>query len=293
MSSESHSDDVIGLVGIGLLGQALAERLIRSDFSVYGFDVSADAMTSFDSIGGIPVAQLEDISHVCNRIVLCLPNSDVVECVFETLQHHMRPGMTVIDVTTGDPSRTIILGRQLESIGVALMDATVLGSSEVMRQGDAVIMAGASDHVWNDCLDILRSLSACHHHVGPVGSGQQMKLVANLVLGLNRVALAEGLHFAQGLNLDLNAVLTILQSGATYSRVMDAKGRKMIDEEFTPQARLSQHLKDVRLILAQAEMAGVELPASRLHQELLTRVDTAGDGGLDNSAVIRAWELGK
>jgi 3-hydroxyisobutyrate dehydrogenase-like beta-hydroxyacid dehydrogenase len=291
MSNESRSDSVVGLVGIGLLGHALAERLILAGYSVHGFDISSDAVLRFSSIGGMPVSRLEELPAVCERLLLCLPNSDVVESVLGILQPQLRPGMTVIDTTTGDPLRTATAVTLLASRGTELMDATVLGSSEVMRQGDAVIMAGASDEVWDKSLDILRVLSASHHHVGPVGSGQQMKLVTNLVLGLNRVALAEGLHFAKSLDLDLDAVLSILQSGATYSRVMDAKGQKMIDEEFTPQARLSQHLKDVRLILNQAQSAGVELPVSILHQELLSRVDDTGDGELDNSAVIRAWQL--
>jgi 3-hydroxyisobutyrate dehydrogenase-like beta-hydroxyacid dehydrogenase len=293
MSYQSHTDLGIGLIGIGLLGHALAERLLQAGYIVHGFDVSPDAMERFRKLGGGLVSQPEGIPDVCRRVVLCLPNSDVVESVLETLQPQLSPGTTVIDTTTGDPSRTVIIARQLASCGVEMMDATVLGSSEVMRRGDAVIMAGASDRAWKDCQNLLRTLSASVHHVGPVGSGQQMKLVANLVLGLNRVALAEGLHFAKSLNLDLNAVLAILQTGATYSRVMDAKGRKMIDEDFTPQARLSQHLKDVRLILKQAQSAGVELPASALHQELLSRVNEAGDGGLDNSAVIRAWGRGE
>jgi len=293
MKNESHSDADIGLIGIGLLGHALAERLIQGGYAVHGFDVSTDAMQSFQAAGGTPASLLEDVPKTCSRIILCLPNSDVVEDVLGTLESSLRPRMTVIDTTTGDPSRTIVNASRLASLDVDFIDATVLGSSEVMRQGEAVVMAGASDQVWKDCLDVLASLSGSYHHVGPVGSGQQMKLVANLVLGLNRVALAEGLHFARRLNLDLNAVLAILKSGATWSRVMDAKGKKMIDGDFEPQARLSQHLKDVRLILAQAESADVDLPVSALHQELLSRVDAAGEGGLDNSAIIRAWELGE
>ena len=116
-----------------------------------------------------------------------------------------------------------------------------------------------------------------------------MKLVANLVLGLNRAVLAEGLSFAKSLGLDLNLVLDVLKSGAAYSKVMDAKGRKMIDEAFEPQAKLSQHLKDVRLILKLATASDRELPLSLLHQQLLESAESAGNGDLDNSAIIRAW----
>jgi 3-hydroxyisobutyrate dehydrogenase-like beta-hydroxyacid dehydrogenase len=117
-----------------------------------------------------------------------------------------------------------------------------------------------------------------------------MKLVVNLVLGLNRAALAEGLAFARACGLDPGEALRVLRAGAAYSQVMDAKGRKMVDHDFRPQARVAQHLKDVRLILAEAERAGAAVPLSELHRQLLERVVAAGLGDADNAAVIRAFE---
>ena len=117
-----------------------------------------------------------------------------------------------------------------------------------------------------------------------------MKLVVNLVLGLNRAALAEGIAFARAAGLDLPTTLRVLQNGAAYSRVMDAKGRKMIEGDFTPQGKLSQHLKDVRLILAEAERVGAKALLSTLHLHLLRQVEAAGYGGEDNAAVIRVYD---
>jgi 3-hydroxyisobutyrate dehydrogenase-like beta-hydroxyacid dehydrogenase len=116
-----------------------------------------------------------------------------------------------------------------------------------------------------------------------------MKLVVNLVLGLNRAVLAEGLSLARSCGLDLPETLRVLRAGAAYSRVMDSKGPKMIAGEFQPQARLSQHLKDVRLILAEAERVGALVPLSRLHRDLLEAVEAGGWGEEDNAAVIRAF----
>ncbi len=116
-----------------------------------------------------------------------------------------------------------------------------------------------------------------------------MKLALNLVLGLNRAVLAEGLTFAEALGLDPQVALAVLQAGPAWSRVMETKGAKMLRRDFVPEARLSQHLKDVRLILAAGERAGAPLPLSALHQELLERAEAAGFGAADNSAVIEAW----
>ena len=117
-----------------------------------------------------------------------------------------------------------------------------------------------------------------------------MKLVTNLVLGLNRAALAEGLVFAQMLGLDPQPTLEALMVSASYSRVMDAKGVKMLSGDFNPQARLSQHLKDVRLMLAAAHANSQELPLTQAHRLLLERAEGLGCGALDNSAIIRAYE---
>jgi 3-hydroxyisobutyrate dehydrogenase-like beta-hydroxyacid dehydrogenase len=289
MSTGSEHHQVIGLVGIGLLGSALAERLILAGFDVQGHDISSAAMDHFSSLGGRPLRSLDETPCNADFIVLCLPNSNIVDSVLAVVKEQLSEHTIVIDTTTGDPRLTKQSAKSLTGLRTELVDATVLGSSEVTRQGDAVLMVGASAAAFERCRPVLQAISNSVHHVGPTGSGQEMKLVANLVLGLNRAALAEGLHFAKTLGLDLDTVLDILRSGAAWSRVMDAKGQKMVREEFEPQARLSQHLKDVRLILSRAKDAGTQLPLSALHRELLQRVEDAGEGDLDNSAVIHAW----
>jgi 3-hydroxyisobutyrate dehydrogenase-like beta-hydroxyacid dehydrogenase len=116
-----------------------------------------------------------------------------------------------------------------------------------------------------------------------------MKLVANHVMGLNRAALAEGLALARATGVGPARALEVLRAGAAYSRAMDTKGSKMIRGDFAPVARLSQHLKDVRLILRSARRAGLQLPLESVNRRLLERVEAAGKGGLDNSAVILAY----
>jgi 3-hydroxyisobutyrate dehydrogenase-like beta-hydroxyacid dehydrogenase len=118
-----------------------------------------------------------------------------------------------------------------------------------------------------------------------------MKLVFNLVLGLHRAVLAEALSFAGSYGIDPAAALEVLKAGAAYSKVMDIKGGKMLSGDFTPEARLSQHLKDVRLIVAAAERCGAMVPLSEIHRELLERAEAAGFGAMDNSAVIKAFEV--
>jgi 3-hydroxyisobutyrate dehydrogenase-like beta-hydroxyacid dehydrogenase len=279
----------VGIIGIGLLGSAIADRLSAAGYLLSGFDPAPASQKAFSENAGCAVLHVCDIAAATDTIVLCLPNSDVVEQVLTDIIPHLKSNTTLIDTTTGEPDRTKELSERLVAANVNLLDASVLGSSDVARAGNAVLMVGGDTASFQRVRPVLQAISPHVSHVGPVGSGQQMKLVANLVLGLNRAALAEGLSFAKSQGLDLNRVLDILKSGAAYSTVMDAKGRKMIDDDFEPQAKLSQHLKDVRLILKLATASDSTLPLSLLHEQLLESAEAAGNGELDNSAIIRAW----
>ena len=115
-------------------------------------------------------------------------------------------------------------------------------------------------------------------------NGYPGKRVALPLERMYEVAHEKGLNF--------NKALEVLQSGPAFSRVMETKGRKMILGDFEPQARLSQHLKDVRLILAEASKTGAKTPLSELHERLLTEIEAAGHGPEDNAAIVRAFHRG-
>jgi 3-hydroxyisobutyrate dehydrogenase-like beta-hydroxyacid dehydrogenase len=127
-------------------------------------------------------------------------------------------------------------------------------------------------------------------HVGPCGAGAKAKLVHNLVLGLSRTVLAEGLALARSLGLNPETMLTMLRASPAVSRVVEIKGPRMIHGQYDPEARLAQHLKDVRLILETAQARGCRVPLSTVHARLLAEAMAAGWGDLDNSAIYRVFE---
>jgi 3-hydroxyisobutyrate dehydrogenase-like beta-hydroxyacid dehydrogenase len=280
----------VGMIGLGLLGSAISSRLLAAGYNVKGCDSNPERLREFAKAGSAATGCAADVFAACPVILLALPDSDVVASLLDAAQK-LTPGSTVIDLTTGDPDRMAAFGSQLAAYGVAYLDATVGGSSEQVRQGDAIVMAGGLAAV----LDRHRALLACFarevFHVGPWGSGARMKLAMNLVLGLNRAVLAEGLAFAKACGISPADALRVFRSGPAWSRVMDTKGRRMIERDFEPVARLSQHRKDVDLILAAAARNGAKTPLSQLHHELLAKVERAGFGAEDNSAILRAFEL--
>lgn len=280
----------VGLIGLGLLGAALAERLLAAGFPLVGHDLRAEACGAFAERGGVPVGSAGEVFRRAERIVLSLPDDGVVRAVLDAAAEALQPGQVLIDTTTGDPDATAGLAAALAARGVAHVDATVLGSSEVARAGQAVVLAGGDAAVVAAQADLFTTFARTWFHAGPGGAGARMKLAVNLVLGLNRAALAEGLAFGRRCGLDPATLLEALRAGAAYSRVMDAKGPKMLARDFRPEARLRQHLKDVGLILAQARRAGARVPLSEAHRVLLQAVVDAGGGDDDNSAILRAFE---
>lgn len=283
----SHTRTV-GLIGIGLMGTVLARRLLEAGFAVWGWDLDPTRRDELRSLGGTVPTGPGELARRGGRLLLSLPHHEVVAEVLGALRHDLSPGCLLIDTSTGDPTAAEKQAADLESRGIHYLDATISGSSQVLAAGDAVFLVGGRADDFHACADLWQVLAGKVFHTGPAGSGARQKLVSNLVLGLNRAALAEGLVFAQSLGLDPEQTLTLLRESIAYSRIMDTKGPKMLSRDYTPQARLSQHLKDVRLMLASAEGSGLALPLTETHRQILERAEELGWGDADNSALIEA-----
>ena len=287
MVSPSSPQPPVGLIGLGLLGSALAERLLCGGLPVLGHDLDPARHNALVRVGGEVARDAADVFARCRRVLLSLPTHVEVKAVLAAAGTAARPGHVILDTTTGDPEATAALAAELAARGVSYLDATVSGSSSQLREGAAVLMVGGETEAFAACGDLLAPLGHATFHCGGAGAGARMKLVTNVVLGLNRAALAEGLALAQGLGLDARQALAVMQGGPAYSRIMDRKGERMLSGNFVPEARLSQHLKDVRLILEQGDAAGLPMTLSHAHRAILEEAEAAGLGALDNSAIIR------
>lgn len=287
MTSSSSNPRPIGLIGVGLMGGAFAARLLDGGFAVLGCDPEAGRRRDLEGRGGSVTTDAAEVFRCCDRVLLSLPSHLEVADVIGAAEAALRPGHIVIDTTTGDPKRGEALAGELRERGVTYLDATVSGNSAQVRAGAAVVMVGGDAGAVAACADILDRLGEASFHTGPAGSGAKMKLVTNLVLGLNRAALAEGLALGEALGLDPELTLRVMRGSPAYSRAMDVKGEKMLRSEFSPDARLSQHLKDVRLMLEIGRPAGLPMTLSAAHRTVLEAAEAAGLGALDNSALIQ------
>jgi 3-hydroxyisobutyrate dehydrogenase-like beta-hydroxyacid dehydrogenase len=279
----------IGIVGLGLMGSALAERLLGAGYAVLGFDIDAEKQSVLERLGGTSAATLAEVAHGCDVQFLAVFDTDQVEAVVEGgLLPALGPGSgkTILCASTCDPDRIVALAQRLAPLGLHLLDTPISGTSEQVRQGRGVALVGGDPAKLDEAAPILGAVFPSYFHVGPAGSAGRAKLAINLILGLNRLALAEGLVFAERMGLDPGRFLDVARQAASYSQVMDTKGAKMVGGDFAPEGRARQTLKDVELMLAQAGRLGQELPLARLNAEILRACVNHGEGDRDNSVVI-------
>jgi 3-hydroxyisobutyrate dehydrogenase-like beta-hydroxyacid dehydrogenase len=290
---KSLANKSVGVIGLGLMGEVFSRRLIDGGQSVVGYDIDAAKSVRLAAMGGRAAASIAEVARACEPIVLAVFDTSQVEDVVE---NHILPAVgeasrkIVLCASTCDPDRIASLGERVMARGIRFLETPVSGTSEQVRRGDGVGLIGGNRDTAAEAEAVLAILFPRRFHVGRIGDGGRTKLAVNLILGLNRMALAEGLVFATRLGLDPAAFLPVAKESAAYSQIMDVKGAKMINGmlngDFTPEGRVRQTLKDVHLMLEQAKRHGQTLPMLNVHCDVLEACVRAGEADLDNSAVI-------
>lgn len=279
----------VAVIGLGLMGEVFARRLLDAGIPVTGYDIDAARRTRLTEIGGQPADTIAVLAGQARTFLIAVFNTDQVE---EVVECQLLPALgdsshaIVLCMSTCDPDRVAALADRVGRRGIRYLDCPVSGTSDQVRRGDGVALIGGDPALTAEVRPVLDALFARSFHVGKVGDGGRAKLVVNLILGVNRLALAEGLVFAERLGLDPAAFLDVARGSASYSQVMDTKGPKMVHGDFTPEGRVKQTLKDARLMLEQAAKAGQQLPLLSVHADVLEACLKAGEGEKDNSIII-------
>jgi 3-hydroxyisobutyrate dehydrogenase-like beta-hydroxyacid dehydrogenase len=280
----------VAIIGLGLMGEVYAQRLLDAKIPVSGFDVDPARRARLAEIGGNPAASIAELAKLARCIVVSVFNTEQVEDVVE---RQLLPalgegsGKIVLCMSTCDPDRVARLADRVIPRGIRYLDVPVSGTSDQVRRGDGVALIGGDMAITDGVKDVFDALFARRFHIGRIGDGGRAKLAVNLILGLNRLAVAEGLVFAERLGLDPAAFLDVARGSASYSQVMETKGPKMVHGDFSPEGRVKQTLKDVHLMLDRAARAGQKLSMLEVHADVLEACVRAGESDLDNSAVIR------
>ncbi len=290
------TQQIIGIVGLGLVGQAVAGRLRAAGQSTLGFDLRPEACEAFTASGGIAARSIRDVGAGAGVVLLAVFETRDVIDVLEGADGLLGPDHqvhTVIDCSTGDPDLLQVLAGRMRARGVELIEAPLSGSSQQIAAGEATLLLGGEADAIASCDALLAAIAQSRIVVGAAGMGARAKLATNLVLGLNRAALAEGMVFAETLGIGPERFLQLVLATPASSAAAEAKGPLMVRAEFTPQSRIRQHFKDVCLMLACANEAGLTLPLSAAHAQLMREAIAHGDGDLDNAAIVLQLRRGK
>jgi len=280
--SNTGMPETIGLFGLGLIGNAITRRLIAAGVTVRGFDPAPKATAEFKDIGGQPV-DADQIWKADCVISAVFSTDQLAGLVAEAPESK---GKTLISVSTCDPSMMPGIAEAASGKGYDLIEAPISGTSADLASGEAILLVAGEMAITESLAPVFDALSRAHFHVGAIGNGNRAKLAINLVLGLSRAAVAEGVVFAKAIGLEPADFLELALQSAASSKVMASKGPKMVSRDFSPLGRVAQSAKDFGLIYDQAVQAGQGLPMAQRYLEVVGRSLAAGEGDLDNSAVL-------
>ena len=290
---DSSTMRVIGMIGLGLLGHALASRLLAAGDAVVGYDVAPERIEALGRLGGKGAASVEDVAGRAEAVCVVLPTLAGVEDVIlgaAGIAARARVGSPVIQMSTISPALTERLAREVAARGRAFLDCPVSGTSAMVARGEGIIIAGGEPAVFERWRPVLEAMLPYVVHVGPAGHATFVKLVANLLVGVHSLAAAEALTMARKAGLDLARVLEILTSGAAGSRMLEVRGPMIAREDFPPQMKLELFMKDLHLIQEAAHSVGAPIPLTDASERLYAAALRAGHGGEDLSVVVRALE---
>ena len=275
----------VGIFGLGLIGMALAERLLAAGHKVIGIDVDETRNKALRDAGGTPgtASEIWKSDLILSAVFSTDQLADVIADAPEG------SGKVLVSMSTCDPDQIAELEGVARARSITLVEAPISGTSLQVQKGTALLLLAGDPGGLDAFEDVADAISTNRERVGTIGNGNKNKLAINCVLGLTRAAVAEGIAFAEALGLDPGTYLETALNSAARSDVMAAKGPMMVARDFTPLGRIAQSQKDFKLIHEMATRHGHgSMPMVTRYLEVMENAEGAGDSDLDNSAVFLA-----
>ncbi len=293
--SQKTDSQKVGVVGLGLMGLVLAAKLVRAGYEVRGYDIDNERMLLLEKNGGTPAESPAGAAAGASFVILSLLNSDIVREVCFGAGGFTAGGFTagglmesagepllVIDTTTSRPEDSIETAAGLRERGISFLDVSLSGSRD-----DIVALAGGDESDLERARPVIAAFARSCHQMGPSGAGARTKLIVNLISGLNRLVMAEGLVLGMKSGMDMEVLLEVLKDTAAYSKAMANRGERMVRADYgNPSSRIRQHHKDVRLILEQGRLFNTPMFLSGVHDQILQAAELGGLEDADNAAAI-------
>lgn len=284
----------VGFVGLGIMGQGMAHNLLKAGFPLTVWNRTASKMEPLVAAGARAGRDPADVAAQSDMVLVCVSDTPDVEAVIlgqeQGIVQGAKAGSLVVDCSTISPLATRKLAAALAEKGVAMLDAPVSGGSEGAAKGTLSIMVGGEAADFERAQPVFQAIGKKITHVGPIGAGQTVKLVNQILVVGNCLAMGEALLFAQAGGVDLAKTLEAVSAGAAGSWMLSNRGPQILQRDWRPGFTIDLQQKDIRLVLDAADELAVPLPGTALIFQLYRTLQSQGLGSEGNHALVKALE---
>src|SRR6185295_4168603 len=284
---------VIGFIGLGIMGRPMAKNLLKAGHSLVVHNRSRGAVDDLVKAGAKAGTSPRDVASQSDVLITMLPNSPDVEAVVlgrDGVIEGARAGMSLLDMSTISPLVSQKIGAALAAKSVQMLDAPVSGGERGAIDAVLSIMVAGDKALFDKVLPIFQAMGKTITHLGPLGAGGFTKLANQIIVAVNLTALGEALTLAKKAGLDRELTIKALSGGLAGSKCLEQKTANYVAGAYKPGFKVDLHFKDLGLIMESSRALGVPLPATAVVQELFNAMRVKGRGGLDHSGVITLLE---
>lgn len=283
----------IGFIGLGIMGQGMSKNLLDAEFDVIVWNRTESRTNEIVGAGARKGDSPADVAKKSDIIITCVSNTEDVEEVIlgeQGVIHGASEGDLVIDMSTISPEATRQIASALAEKGVSMLDAPISGGSEGAEMGTLSIMVGGDAKAVKRAMPAFEAMGSKITHVGGTGDGQAVKLVNQILVVINMLAVGEALIFAEAGGLDLEKTLSAVSAGAAGSWMLSNRGPQVAARDWRPGFTIDLQQKDLRLVLEAAEQLGIPVETTRKVSEMYQSLQEAGLGDEGNHALVKALE---
>lgn len=281
--------ETIGFIGLGVMGEPMCGHLARrSGKAVLAHDLNPAPLGRLAE-QGVAAAAPAELAARCQVILLSLPDGNAMRAVVAELEPHLRPGQCIVDTSTSSVAATREIGARLEAKGILFADAPVARTREAAARGELSIMVGATDTTFDHVRPILDTMGSDVSHCGPIGCGQVVKILNNMLVFQHTAALAEAIALGRRNGVPADVLLPIMAMGSGDSFVLRNHGMKSMVPRVFPERAFSVRysIKDLSYALEMADAAGLDLKAAKLTMERLREAERQGHGDEYHPVVLQ------
>ena len=285
--------ETIGFIGLGVMGAPMARNLLDAGHSLVVHNRSPQPAEALAEAGADTASGPREVAERADVVITMLPDSPAVEDVVlgeDGALAGASDGDLLIDMSTIHPTVSVAVAEAAAERGVAALDAPVSGGDVGAQQGTLSIMVGGEADAFERAHPLFEVLGKTIVHVGDAGAGQVVKACNQVVVAITIAAVSEALVLGSKAGVDPKQILDVLGGGMAANKVMEMRGSKFLEHDFTPGFRIDLHHKDLDIALGSGDEYGVPLPVTALVQQYMRALRAKGHGGDDHSGLLRLVE---